>query len=131
VGEVNDRQKQAFLGGAAALLFPIDWPEPFGLVMVEAMACGTPVIAWSRGSVPEVIEDGITGFIVENESEAVAAIGPLRSLDRRRVRERFDQRFTARRMAEEYVTSYQMLTSTAQSQMYVEALHRRAVNNPP
>jgi glycosyltransferase involved in cell wall biosynthesis len=131
VGEVNDRQKQAFLGGAAALLFPIDWREPFGLVMVEAMACGTPVIAWSRGSVPEVVEDGVTGFIVENESEAVAAIGRLRSLDRRRVRERFDQRFTARRMAEEYVISYRMLTSTAQSQMYVQALHRRAASNPP
>jgi hypothetical protein len=78
-----------------------------------------------------VVEDGITGFIVENESEAVAAIGRLRSLDRCRVRERFDQRFTARRMAEEYVTSYRMLTSTAQSQMYVEALHRRAASNPP
>jgi glycosyltransferase involved in cell wall biosynthesis len=120
VGEVNDRQKQAFLGNAAALLFPIDWPEPFGLVMIEAMACGTPVIAWSRGSVPEVVEDGVTGFIVETESEAVAAIGRIHRLDRRRIRERFEQRFTARRMAEAYANSYRMLTSTSQSQMYVE-----------
>jgi glycosyltransferase involved in cell wall biosynthesis len=86
VGEVNDRQKQSFLGNAAALLFPIDWPEPFGLVMIEAMACGTPVIAWSRGSVPEVVEDGVTSFIVETESEAVAAIGLIHRLDRRRIR---------------------------------------------
>jgi Glycosyl transferases group 1 len=116
VGEVNDRQKQAFLGNAAALLFPIDWPEPFGLVMIEAMATGTPVIAWSRGSVPEVVEDGVTGFIVQSEEEAVAAIGQIRNLDRRHIRERFDERFTARRMAEEYVASYRMLISMSQSQ---------------
>jgi glycosyltransferase involved in cell wall biosynthesis len=116
VGEVNDRQKQAFLGNAAALLFPIDWPEPFGLVMIEAMATGTPVIAWSRGSVPEVVEDGVTGFIVQSEKEAVAAIEQIRNLDRRHIRERFDERFTARRMAEEYVASYRILTSTSQSQ---------------
>jgi glycosyltransferase involved in cell wall biosynthesis len=82
IGEVNDEAKQPFLAGAAALLFPIDWPEPFGLVMIEAMACGTPVIAWPRGSVPEVIEDGVTGFIVESEADAVAAIGRTRHLDR-------------------------------------------------
>ena len=111
VGELNDRQKQLFLGNAAALLFPIDWPEPFGLVMIEAMACGTPVIAWPRGSVPEVVEDGVTGFIVESEAEAVAAIGRIHRLDRRRIRERFDQRFTARRMAEDYVDGYRMLAS--------------------
>jgi glycosyltransferase involved in cell wall biosynthesis len=111
VGEVNDRQKQLFLGNAAALLFPIDWPEPFGLVMIEAMACGTPVIAWPRGSVPEVVEDGVTGFIVESEAEAVAAIGRIHRLDRRRIRERFDQRFTVRRMAEDYVNGYCMLAS--------------------
>jgi glycosyltransferase involved in cell wall biosynthesis len=103
VGEVNERQKQDFLGNAAALLFPINWPEPFGLVMIEAMACGTPVIAWPRGSVPEIVEDGITGFLVESEAEAVAAIGRIRDLDRRHIRERFDERFTARRMAEEYI----------------------------
>src|SRR5262245_46655857 len=83
IGEVNDRQKQAFLGNATALLFPIDWPEPFGLVMIEAMACGTPVIAWPRGSVPEVIEDGVTGFVVHSDAEAIDAIGRIRCLDRR------------------------------------------------
>src|SRR4030095_14930083 len=125
VGEVNDQQKQAFLGNAAALLFPIDWPEPFGLVMIEAMACGTPVIAWSRGSVPEVIEDGVSGVVVESEAEAVAAIGRIRGLDRRRIRERFDQRFTARRMAEEYVGSYRLLASMSQSQTASEVKHTR------
>jgi glycosyltransferase involved in cell wall biosynthesis len=112
VGEVNDRQKQAFLGKAAALLFPIDWPEPFGLVMIEAMACGTPVIAWSRGSVPEIVENGVTGFVVESEAEAVAAIGRIPDLDRRRIRERFEHCFTARRMAEQYLNSYRMAVST-------------------
>ena len=109
VGEVNDREKQSFLGKALALLFPINWPEPFGLVMIEAMACGTPVIAWPRGSVPEVIEDGVTGFIVESEADAVAAIARARSLDRRRIRETFGRRFSARRMAEDYVRHYHLL----------------------
>jgi glycosyltransferase involved in cell wall biosynthesis len=126
VGEVNDRQKQTFLGNAAALLFPIDWPEPFGLVMIEAMACGTPVIAWSRGSVPEVIEDGVTGFVVESEAEAVAAIGRIRGLDRGHIREWFDRRFTARRMAEEYVGSYRLLASMSQSQAATEVKRKRA-----
>jgi glycosyltransferase involved in cell wall biosynthesis len=112
VGEVNDRQKQTFLGNAQALLFPIDWPEPFGLVMIEAMACGTPVIAWPRGSVPEVIEEGMTGFVVESEAQAVAAIGRIHCLDRRRIRERFEQRFTARRMAEAYANSYRVLMAS-------------------
>jgi hypothetical protein len=88
------------------LLFPIDWPEPFGLVMIEAMACGTPVIAFKSGSVPEVIDDGITGFVVSGEAEAVEAIGRLSELDRRQVRTHFEKRFTSRRMAEEYVGSY-------------------------
>ena len=115
VGEITDREKQPFLGGALALLFPIDWPEPFGLVMIEAMACGTPVIAWSRGSVPEVIEEGISGFIVSSEAEAVAAIDRVRHLDRRRVRAAFNRRFTARRMARDYVDSYHMLTTGSRS----------------
>ena len=85
-GEVNDETKRRFLAGASALLFPIDWPEPFGLVMIEAMACGTPVIAFKAGSVPEVIDDGITGFVVSSEDEAVKAIGRLGELDRHRVR---------------------------------------------
>jgi glycosyltransferase involved in cell wall biosynthesis len=109
IGEINDAQKPAFLSGAKALLFPIDWPEPFGLVMIEAMACGCPVIARRRGSVPEVMEDGLTGFVIENEAEAVAAIGQLHTLDRGRVRQRFEQRWTARRMAEDYVDVYEEL----------------------
>jgi glycosyltransferase involved in cell wall biosynthesis len=92
---------------AAALLFPIDWPEPFGLVMIEAMACGTPVIAFKSGSVPEVIDDGITGFVVPGEEEAVEALGRLSELDRRQVRAHFEKRFTARRMAEDYLRRLQ------------------------
>ena len=106
VGELNDDGKYEMLRGAAALLFPIDWPEPFGLVMIEAMACGTPVIAFRRGSVPEVIEEGVSGFVVDNEEEAIAAIGRIGELDRRRVRAAFERRFTARRMAEDYVGHY-------------------------
>ena len=108
-GEITDKTKAAFLAGAAALLFPIDWPEPFGLVMIEAMACGTPVIAFRRGSVPEVVDEGVTGFIVDGEAEAVQAIGRVGELDRRQVRARFEQRFTARRMAEDYLGHYQAL----------------------
>ncbi len=111
-GEVNDETKQQFLAGAAALLFPIDWPEPFGLVMIEAMACGTPVIAFKSGSVPEVIDDGITGFVVSGEAEAIQAVGRLGELDRQRVRRHFEKRFTARRMAEEYLRHYNTLVST-------------------
>lgn len=113
VGEVDDAKKQPFLGRAAALLFPIDWPEPFGLVMIEAMACGTPVIAYRRGSVPEVIEHGLTGFIVENEEQAVTAVGELGKLDRRRVRARFEERFTAGRMARQYEDRYGKLIAAA------------------
>jgi glycosyltransferase involved in cell wall biosynthesis len=108
-GEVGDETKRQFLAGAAALLFPIDWPEPFGLVMIEAMACGTPVIAFSSGSVPEVIDDGITGFVVRSEAEAVEAIGRVSELDRRRVRSHFEKRFTTRRMAQEYLRHYEAL----------------------
>jgi glycosyltransferase involved in cell wall biosynthesis len=109
VGEVNERTKQHFLANASALLFPIDWPEPFGLVMIEAMACGTPVIAFRRGSVPEVVEHGVTGFIVDDEQEALQAIKRLSDLDRSRVRAGFERRFTARRMAEDYVRHYHLL----------------------
>jgi glycosyltransferase involved in cell wall biosynthesis len=90
-------------------LFPIDWPEPFGLVMIEAMACGTPVIAYRHGSVPEVIDEGVTGFVVDNEEEAVRALGRLGEIDRRQVRACFERRFTARRMAAEYVALYEDL----------------------
>lgn len=109
IGEINEQQKAQFLGQASALLFPIDWPEPFGLVMIEAMACATPVIAFRCGSVPEVIEHGVSGFIVESEDEAVAAVAALPRLDRRRVRGAFDARFTAKRMAADYVALYRDL----------------------
>ncbi|ABD88751.1 glycosyltransferase family 4 protein [Rhodopseudomonas palustris] len=109
IGEIGDQQKSEFLSGARALLLPLDWPEPFGLVMIEAMACGTPVIAYDRGSVPEIIDDGLTGFIVDDEDTAVAAVGRLSGLDRRAVRARFEARFTARRMALDYLAAYQSL----------------------
>jgi glycosyltransferase involved in cell wall biosynthesis len=111
VGEVDERQKQDFLGNAMAVLVPIDWPEPFGLVMIEAMACGTPVIAWRRGSVPEIVEHGVTGFIVDNEAEAVDAIERIPTLDRGRVRAAFERRFTARGMAESYRRCFQLLAA--------------------
>ncbi len=117
IGEINDAQKPAFLSNALALLFPIDWPEPFGLVMIEAMACGCPVIARRRGSVPEVMEDGVTGFVIENEAEAVAAIGQLHTIDRAHVRRRFDARWTARRMAEDYVSVYEELIEARQPRL--------------
>ena len=109
IGEINDSQKPEFLSGAHALLFPIDWPEPFGLVMIEAMACGTPVIAFNRGSVPEVIDNGVSGFIVQDEASAIAALKRVDELDRAMVRRTFDRRFTARRMAEDYVDLYEEL----------------------
>jgi hypothetical protein len=111
VGEVNESQKQDFLGNAMAVLVPIDWPEPFGLVMIEAMACGEPVIAWRRGSVPEIVEHGVTGFIVDNEAEAIDAIKRIPTLDRRAVRAAFERRFTARRMAESYRRCFQGLAA--------------------
>jgi glycosyltransferase involved in cell wall biosynthesis len=107
VGEIGGQEKEEFLGNAYAVLFPIDWPEPFGLVMIEAMACGTPVIAWRHGSVPEVMKDGVTGFIVEDLDEAVQAIEKLASFDRRKCRQVFERRFTADRMASDYVSIYQ------------------------
>ena len=109
IGEIGDDQKSDFLGNAAALLFPIAWREPFGLAMIEAMACGTPVIAFRNGSVPEIIDDGVTGFIVEDEAEAEATVRRLDQLDRARIRRVFEERFTARRMAEEYLDVYRRL----------------------
>ena len=109
IGEINDREKSAFLGEALALLCPIDWPEPFGLVMIEAMACGTPVLAFRHGSVPEVIDDGITGRIVDDLDEAVHALAEVIALDRRAVRRRFEERFSAARMAKDYVRLYRKL----------------------
>jgi glycosyltransferase involved in cell wall biosynthesis len=106
VGEINDSAKTEFLGRAAGLLFPIDWPEPFGLVMIEAMACGTPVLAFRDGSVPEIVEDGLTGRIVSSIEEAAQAIPQLLALDRNIIRARFEQRFSSRRMASDYVKIY-------------------------
>ena len=111
VGEIGECDKAEFLGNAAALLSPIVWPEPFGLVMIEAMACGTPVIAYPNGSVPEIIEDGVTGFIVDGEQAAAKAVSMLRRLNRLQIRQTFERRFTARRMAEEYVKVYQRVVS--------------------
>ncbi|HLI67947.1 MAG TPA: glycosyltransferase family 4 protein [Caulobacteraceae bacterium] len=110
IGEIGDSGKSAFLGGADALVFPIDWPEPFGLVMIEAMAAGTPVIAWRCGSTPELVEDGLTGFIVGSDAEADAALARAVALDRTAIRRRFEQRFTARAMAERYLALYGRLT---------------------
>jgi glycosyltransferase involved in cell wall biosynthesis len=106
IGEIDDKQKIDFLGNAAGLVFPIAWAEPFGLAMIEAMACGTPVVANRRGSVPEVIDEGVTGFIVNDEDEAVDAAKRLHTLDRTRIRRVFDERFTATRMAENYLALY-------------------------
>jgi glycosyltransferase involved in cell wall biosynthesis len=108
-GEIGDGEKDAFLGNAYALLFPIDWPEPFGLVMIEAMACGTPVIAYRRGSVPEVIEEGVTGFIVQDLEDAVRAAERISTLSRWRCRQLFEERFSAARMARDYLAIYQKL----------------------
>ena len=112
IGEISDAQKPDFLSGAVGLLMPIDWPEPFGLVMIEAMACGTPTLAYPGGSVPEIVEDGLTGFIVNNEAEAVDAVRRLPTLSRPRIRARFEERFTARRMAMDYLSVYRRMAES-------------------
>lgn len=114
IGEINDGQKQEFLGNAKAVLFPINWPEPFGLVMIEAMACGTPVIAFKSGSVPEIMEDGLTGFVVEDVTQAVAAVARVDTLFRPSIRSRFEERFSAAAMAREYVRIYQQLAASGE-----------------
>jgi glycosyltransferase involved in cell wall biosynthesis len=106
LGEVGDREREELLGGAAALVFPIEWPEPFGLVMIEALACGTPVVAWKRGSVPEVVQGGVTGYIVDSMADGVAAVGRLDRLSRATCRRVFEERFDASRMARDYVNVY-------------------------
>ena len=109
IGEINDSQKSEFLGNAAALLCPIDWVEPFGLVMIEAMACGTPVIVYDKGSAREVVDNGITGYVVNDEDEAVAAVARAVRLPRHRIRQQFEQRFTVKRMTNEYLEVYRAL----------------------
>jgi glycosyltransferase involved in cell wall biosynthesis len=111
VGEVGGQAKDEFLGNAYALLFPIDWPEPFGLVMIESLACGTPVIAWRNGSVPEVIDDGVTGFVVDSIDDAVSAVGRVSALSRQVCRNVFEERFDATRMAADYVQVYRRSVS--------------------
>ncbi|MGI4812035.1 MAG: glycosyltransferase family 4 protein [Janthinobacterium lividum] len=117
IGEITEAEKPAFLSGARALLLPIDWPEPFGLVMIEAMACGTPVIAFNRGSVPEVVDHGVTGYVVEDLEGAVAAVAKLGDLSRKEIRAQFERRFTSRAMAERYVDAYERLLRSAHRPM--------------
>ena len=109
IGEINEQNKSAFLGDAIGLLFPIDWPEPFGLVMIEAMACGTPVLAFRCGSVPEIVDEGVSGMIVETIEEAIAAAPRLLAMDRRTVRKQFELRFSSARMANDYVHLYRRM----------------------
>lgn len=113
VGEITEAQKSEFLGEALALLFPIDWPEPFGLVLIEAMACGTPVLAFRHGSVAEIVDDGVTGYVVDTLEEAIVALPQVMSLDRRGVRRRFEERFSAARMAKDYLRVYRELIRNA------------------
>jgi glycosyltransferase involved in cell wall biosynthesis len=111
IGEIDESAKNEFIGGARALLFPIDWPEPFGMVMIEALACGTPIVAYRCGSVPEVIEHGVTGFIVEDQPQAIEAARQIERIDRGACRRAFERRFTALRMAQQYVEVYQALSA--------------------
>ena len=117
IGEINEQTKGAFLEQASGLLFPIDWPEPFGLVMIEAMACGTPVLAFRCGAVPEIIDEGITGLIVDTVEEAIVAVPRLLALDRRMVRLRFEERFSSARMARDYVRLYRNLLQNVNADM--------------
>ena len=111
VGEITDGQKSEFIGNAIGLVCPYDWPEPFGLVLIESLACGTPVLAYRRGSIPELIDHSVTGFISENLDEMVGQVAQLDTIDRRRCRQVFDERFTAQRMTNDYVKLYQQLVS--------------------
>jgi glycosyltransferase involved in cell wall biosynthesis len=128
IGEINEREKTKFLGGAAALLFPVDWPEPFGLVMIEAMACSTPVLAFRCGSVPEIIDDNVTGKVVNSEEEAIAALPAILSYDRRAVRQRFEERFTATRMAKDYVSTYHHLLKMRTSNSKIQSTWPRQLH---
>jgi glycosyltransferase involved in cell wall biosynthesis len=132
IGEIGEAAKDEFLGNALALLFPIDWPEPFGLVMIEALACGTPVIARSRGSVPEIIEHGATGFIINDIEEGVEAVKNIHRLSRKNCRQTFQQRFTATRMAEDYIALYQRLVharSMEDNEPKAESLSRAGLDD--
>jgi glycosyltransferase involved in cell wall biosynthesis len=125
IGEISDAEKPAFFSGAIALLAPIDWPEPFGLVTIEAMACGTPSISFNRGAVPEIIENGLTGYVVEDEASAIAAVDKVGQLSRKKIRIRFEDRFTARRMAEDYVAVYGGLIEATEPRLRLVARPKR------
>ena len=129
IGEINEHQKAEFLGQASGLLFPIDWPEPFGLVMIEAMACGTPVLAFSRGSVSEIIEDAKTGIVVQSKDEAIKKLPHLLTLDRRRIRHEFERRFSAKRMASDHVRLYQELLMAQGEYLIQSAVKSDALAN--
>jgi glycosyltransferase involved in cell wall biosynthesis len=117
IGEIGEKEKQEFVGGAAAMLLPIDWPEPFGLTMIEAMACGVPTIVWNEGSAPEIIDHGVTGFVVESIEEAASAVESAVDLDRRAIRRVFERRFPARRMARDYIGVYRTLIESGATQV--------------
>jgi glycosyltransferase involved in cell wall biosynthesis len=129
VGEINEHQKTEFLGRASALLFPIDWPEPFGLVMIEAMACGTPVLAFNRGSVSEIVDDAKTGIVVQSKNEAIERLPHLLALDRWRVRREFERRFSAQRMASDHVTLFQNLLTGERERLLQSDFRRAAPGN--
>ena len=116
IGEIGEDEKQKFLGDALGLLFPIDWPEPFGLVMIEALACGTPVIAYPCGSVPEILAHGVTGFLVQSMEEAVGAVRSLASIERATCRRVFEERFTSDRMARDYVAAYERIIASTEGE---------------
>lgn len=130
IGEIAEHQKSAFLGNAVALIFPIDWPEPFGLVTIEAMACGTPVIAFDRGSVREIIEDGVTGFVVKNAEEAATAIGKAPDLDRAQIRRMFERRFSAEKMAAGYEMAYQSVLLEAPKTHWMQNTLNEELSEP-
>lgn len=123
VGEITEAEKNEFLGKAMALLFPINWPEPFGLVMIESLACGTPVIAYRNGSVPEILADGSSGFIVTTREEAVAAVHTIESIDRRECRRHFEERFTAARMADDYIRIYRHIMKSKNGELTLKPAH--------
>ncbi len=129
LGEIGESDKAGFLGGAATLLFPIDWPQPFGLVMIEAMACGTPVIAYRQGSIPEIIQENVSSFVVDTIEEAVAAVRQVVNLDRAKVRAEFERRFTAERMARDYAGIYRRLLSARTQPAQVAILNGRHVQS--
>jgi glycosyltransferase involved in cell wall biosynthesis len=122
IDEIGDHEKNEFLGNALALLFPIDWPEPFGLVMIEAMATGTPVIAWRKGSVPKVIDEGVTGFVVDSIEGALRAVGQIGFLDRTAVRQQFEARFTSSQMATKYLAVYNELVAGSKRRKLVKSV---------